>query len=367
VEREAYGDAIAKKLEDATLRSAAMSSLSNLGAAVTERYMDDVIAKCLKDKDSITRQTAATALGAIGPAVLSSPASAAKIVSLLQSEEIGVRCSAALSLGYMGEAAAEKHAAAVAELLSDPQEDSSERHLQVGGGTPRLPPASRRPKCAALIALGMMSAGSFAKECAKALSDDSYEVRLCAIECLSGMGDAGRACSSEVSGCLEDENFYVRMKACECIGSLRAEDAMLTLPDRFDDPSPSVRAAALLALMESTEVLESFSGEIFKCLQDPVPAVKAVTITALSWIGPSAQGYASVVATFLGDQDAGVRSAACDALSRMGARGGAYAEEIEALCHDENPAVANAAAKALEDIGENGAWEEEAGMLADGE
>jgi len=365
---EGYADAVAKKLADERLRSAAMSAIANLGHGVNEKYMDEIITKCLGDKDSITRQTAANALGAIGTAVLQSPASAQKIVALLKSNIVGVRCSAALAFGYMGEAAGTGYSEAVAELLSDSEEDSSELYLQMGGGTPRLPPASRRPKCAALIALGMMSAGTQAKECAKALCDESYEVRLCAIECLSGMGDAGRACSTDIASCLEDENFYVRMKACECIGTLKADDAMLQLSDRFEDTSPSVRVATIYAVMESPDVLEGFVTEIYKCLSDSVPAVKQAAIFAIGYMGLTGQAYASLIATFLNDQDGGVRSAACSSLSGLGQRGAAYWEEIEAMLHnDESPAVRAAAEKALDDIGAGTAWEEEVGAIADGE
>jgi len=282
------------------------------------------------------------------------PQAVQRVVDLLSHAEIGVRCTAALALGYLGDKAA-PYADRVAALLDDTAEDTSEMHLQIGGGSPRSAPTSRLPRCAALVALGMLGAETHAGACAKSLGDDNYEVRLCALECLSHLGDAGRARSTEIAACLEDSTYFVRMKACECIGILKAEDVMTSLPELFEDKAPSVKIAALNALAECPQVAESFSNEVVKCVNDPVPLVKIAAVTLIGALGVTGRCYASVVASLLppgpSEEPAAVRAAACEALGRMGEYGAAFADDV-ALCAEADSASLRSSAEwALEMMG----------------
>mmetsp|Transcript_174845 Transcript_174845/g.560606 ORF Transcript_174845/g.560606 Transcript_174845/m.560606 type:complete len:529 (-) Transcript_174845:43-1629(-) len=335
---------IAAKMDDPQTRHAAIAALGQLGASSCEPYVAGIASKGLTDSDSITRQAAAAAFSGVSAAALGPVM--AQVVDLLGSDHVGVRCTAALALGYMGESAL-PHAAKLVELLSDTSEDMSEMHVQVGG-VYRVFVTARRPKCAALVALGMIGAQGEARSCAKALEDDLYEVRLCALEALSTLGDAARAQSTEIAACLEDPAYFVRVKACQCIGALRAEDVMTSLPELFEDKAPSVKIAALQALMESPRIAESFPSEVFKCISDPVPLVKAAAVSVLGCMGDTGKCYASSIASMLNEQDVRLRCAACDALGKLGDHGAAFADEIELCLHSGVPELEETASLALE-------------------
>lgn len=344
---EECADAVAKKLDDPQVKFAALTGLSTLPPQSVEKYAGDIAAKGLTDKDSLTRQLAATVLGRSADSTLQSATD--KLLQLLKDEHAGVRCTAALTFGQLGSQGL-PHAAAVAALLEDPAEDTSEMHLQIGGGAPRMAPALRRPRCAALIALGAMVASEHARDCAKALGDESYETRLCALECLASMDDAGRKLSAEIAACLEDGTYLVRVKACEVLGALQAEDSMASLPELFDDAAPSVRAAALYALSACPRVAESFSNEVMKCVADAVPAVKVAAIYTIGCMGDVGRCYASVIGSMLSDHDVGVQCASCEALGRLGAYGAAFSDELAALCSSDVAALRDAAGAALAQI-----------------
>jgi HEAT repeat protein len=352
---------IATKLDESEVRYAAISAILNFGASAGTPYVDKIISVCLTDKDSATRQTAASTLGGIAD-----KGSVSKIKELLKSDTVGVRCSAALTLGYMGDAAKDLTDSLV-ELLDDKEEDESELYLSLGGGNMRAPPASRRPKCAAIAALGMIGAESAAGKIADELGDESWEVRMCALDALASMGDAGRSASSKIATCLEDDIFVVRAKACECLGSLKAEDQMSGLVDLFDDKAPSVKVAALNALAEAPEVAMSYSNEVFKCMNDvQSQAVRAAAISCLGSMGETGNSYASIIATMLYDQDAGVRAAAVEALGKLGDYGAAYAEEVAYCLQDDDQDVRYYAAVSLGNMGAEGqAFVGEIQMLCD--
>eukprot|EP00420_Gonyaulax_spinifera_P031011 CAMPEP_0197882400 /NCGR_PEP_ID=MMETSP1439-20131203/9563_1 /TAXON_ID=66791 /ORGANISM="Gonyaulax spinifera, Strain CCMP409" /LENGTH=555 /DNA_ID=CAMNT_0043502055 /DNA_START=90 /DNA_END=1757 /DNA_ORIENTATION=- len=350
---EAQAGEIAKQLGDARIRYAAICALSTLGDGVCEKYLDDIIDKALTDKDCQTRTVAADIIGRIADAVQKSKGPMPKLVALLKHEDVGVKCAAAMALGSMGDKAADQ-AVAIKELLADKTEDTSELYLTIGGGSMRAPPSSRRPQCAALVALGMMGAGAQAEAVADCLSDDQWEVKMCALECLAQMGDAGREHSSKVTACLEDDVFVVRTKACECLGALKAEDGLHNVPELFEDKAPAVRQAALLALSEVPDVAQGYSNEVFKLMGDTVVSVQAAAITCLGSMGETGQSYASIIATKLYEEDPGVRAAACEALGKLGDYGAAFAEEVAASLQDGDPEVRMKAVKALGMMGSDG-------------
>mmetsp|Transcript_17409 Transcript_17409/g.54712 ORF Transcript_17409/g.54712 Transcript_17409/m.54712 type:complete len:568 (+) Transcript_17409:66-1769(+) len=359
---QAQAASIAAKLDDPHVRYAAICSLLSLGEGAVSEHVDAIISKCLSDADSLTRTAAAEALGQVKPetGVKLIP----KVAAYLKDDHAGVRCSAALTLGYMGQWVPE--AEVLKALLDDKAEDKSELSLTIGGGSMRSPPSARRPKCAALVALGMLGVDKLAADCAECLTDDEWEVRMCALECLAQMGDAGREQSSQISTCLEDDVFVVRTKACECLGALKAEDSAHNLPDVFEDRAPSVRAAALMALAETPDVAKEYPNEVFKCMGDQTANVQAAAIVCLGSMGETGQSFASIIATKLYDDDAGVRAAACEALGKLGDHGAAFAEEVAANLSDGAPEVRMKAVRALGAMGQDGApFCNELGFLLD--
>eukprot|EP00440_Ansanella_granifera_P012389 gb/GFBE01013466.1/.p1 GENE.gb/GFBE01013466.1/~~gb/GFBE01013466.1/.p1 ORF type:complete len:547 (+),score=158.08 gb/GFBE01013466.1/:1-1641(+) len=343
---------IAEKLQEPSLRHAAVCALGCLGQSVVEKHIGD-ITQVLQDKDSLTRTAAATTLAIASDAVIKSPAGAARVAGLLTHQDPGIRCTAALCLGKLGQEAS-SYAGDIAVLLKDDAIDDSESYLAVGGGSLRSPATVRRPKCAALASLGLMGAASHAGAICEAFRDKSYEVRLCALDALMQLGDAGRRQAPEVMSLLEDDVYTVRVKACECIAALKAEDVMSSLPDLFEDPSPSVRSAALQALATSPEVAKNYSPEVYKCLGDDYGSVRAEAILALATMGQIGQSYASAIAAELNSEEPCGRAAACQALGMLGDYGAAFAEEVALCQEDQFPMVQLAAAAALHKMGAQG-------------
>merc|ERR1719215_1541525 len=123
-------DGIAKRLEVPATRYAAVTAIADLGERAASRCAEQIARTCLQDKDSMTRSVAASALGNVAYSGTLPQQIVDNLRGLLKSEHVGVRCSAALAFGYMGEQGAE-YAAEVASLLSDKAEDTSEVHLHV--------------------------------------------------------------------------------------------------------------------------------------------------------------------------------------------------------------------------------------------
>jgi len=301
------------------------------------------------DADAQTRQASSAAFSGLPSSVLEPLLP--EVAELLRSQQPELRCAAALALGFVGKAA-QGHVPELVALLQDGSEYAGEMHVQVGGGF-RLPVTARKPKCAALIALGMIGAESEIPKIVKELCDESYEVKLCALEALSSLPNAALAASNDVSFLLEDSHYYVRVKACQCLGVLAAEDAMSSLPELFEDKAPSVRVAALEALATCPSIAESFPAEVAKCLNDPVPQVKAAAVTVLGCMGEMGKCYASLVASLLSDPDPRLQAAACEALGGMGEHGAAFAEEIATCLHSSSHyEVQEAAGAALKRLDE---------------
>ncbi|CAK9082847.1 Endonuclease 8-like 3 [Durusdinium trenchii] len=333
---------IAEKLADPSKRFAAVTALGYLGTETVKRNMSQIVS-CLKDKDSLTRQAAATTLGVASDAVLAG-GDATSIVALLKDPNPGTRCAAALALGKLG---AVSSAAEVAELLGDNAEDASESHLTVGGGALRSAAALRRPKCAALASLGLMKSEKHLPLLSGALRDKSYEVRLSALEALMQVGHAAAKYSTSIMSVMEDDVYLVRLKACQTIAAIGATDVMDNLPDLFQDEAPSVRQAALDALATNSDIGKKYSSQVFKCITDEYGCVRAAAMRCLASMESVGQCYASTIAGELSSQDPESRAAACETLGKLGDYGAAFTEEMEVCQHDEIPMVREAAAHAL--------------------
>jgi len=345
-------DSIGKCLSDDNTRYAAASAFQFLDQSGA-KFIDDLISKCLTDQDIGTRQVAAVAVGNLADAVLASKECIEKLTGLLKDADPAVRCAAALAIGNM-ESKGIQFADAVAELLYDDQEDRSWLYLQMGGGAGRAIASSRLPKVAALIALGQMECQDKAGDIAAKLSDDSWEVKLVAMDSLSQLGEAGRDHSAAIGGALDDDMMPVRARACDIIGVMKAEEQAPQLAEKLEDLAPTVRTAALVALAEFPDVASSYSAEVFSMLKDPISGVRAAAITCMGGMGEVGQSYASVIGTQLFEEDMDMRAAACEALGKLGDYGAAFAEEVASCLQDPAPPVRVAAAKALSMMGPEG-------------
>jgi len=339
---------IAKKLSGADTKCAACNALSTLGGEAVAPNVEAIVKNCLPAEDMLTRQEALAALGKAPEAALKATSS---ISGLLTNGSPAVRAAATLCLGNMGEKAAEQ-APAVTKLLADENEDETWIPLQVGGGSTREPMAMRKPKCAALVALGAMKAAAYINDIVGLLGDADWEVRFCAVEALGVIGEPAKEVAGKVADLMDDDTYPVRAKACFAIGQLKADDQADKLSEMLADKGQVVRAEAVAALGKMGEAGNQYTGDMAKLLSDISQNVRSAACGALAELGESGRPYASVVAKLLSDPDYNVCADACTALSKMGAYGAAFAEDVASLLTSPYPPLRAAAASALGRMGE---------------
>mmetsp|Transcript_160491 Transcript_160491/g.389830 ORF Transcript_160491/g.389830 Transcript_160491/m.389830 type:complete len:548 (+) Transcript_160491:58-1701(+) len=342
---------IAAKLSSEGTRFSAITALAALGEEACKPVVGDIVAKCLSDGDS---QTRAEAIGILAKLPEETLSSAGKIKELLKDKNPAVRAAAALSLGNCG-GKASSHASDVAALLKDDDEDLAWLPLQIGGGSTREPMAMRKPKCAALVALGAMKAEAEMSQVGEFLSDGDWEVRFCAVEALGIMGPAAKDLADKVGALLDDDTYPVRAKACFAVGSIGAEDLVDRLSEMLQDATQSVRSEAAAALGMMGEAAVQYTHELAKMLSDPSSPVRGAAAGALGNLGDGGKPYASIVASLLYDTDHLVVASACSALGKMDAYGAAFAEDVAWFLEYPVPAVRAAAALALASMGSEGA------------
>jgi HEAT repeat protein len=336
-----------KCLTDAGTKNSALAALEKMGSKAPGAVIGPLVA-CLGEADCTTRAAAVAAVGAVGAKVFESKEGLGKLTDLLKSDSAGARAAAAQVFALGGKA---EHAEAVSALLADEDEDESCLVMQVGLASRRFPSALRRPKCAALSALGKIGEESYASKISEALTDSNWEVRLAAAEALGLMGTKAKGEASALMGVLEDDAYVVRAMACSALAELKDESAVPRLIECFEDSSYSVRAAAVTALGQMGEAAEEYTHDVFKLLNDSVGFVKGAAAKTLSKLGDQGANYAGVVATLLYDDDPDLRVAVLEALAGMGNEGAMLADEISEMVDDPVPAVKQAAVAALETMG----------------
>jgi HEAT repeat protein len=327
-----FSDDIAAKMKDSKTRCAAVSALLELGVHKAG------IVECLSDDDYGTRLAAVDALCKKGKS------SASEVSQVLKHQKPAAKCAACLALGGMGLDGA-RYADEIAALFTNSEEDTSWLAAAVGGGAHRPPAAMRKPRCAAIRAIGMLGDESLALKISDLATHADWEVRLAAAEALGHLGDAARDMSGVLSVCLDDDTYPVRAKAVEALGRLGVETRRL--PDMLNDKAQIVRIAALKVVETLGESGRIYSAEVAALLNDPLNSVKAAAARALAEMGDSCQCFASVIASFLNEEDPLLRLAALEVLPKLGSYGAAFKEDMEALMQDTYPPVAEAAAKAV--------------------
>lgn len=358
-----HTDAIAAKLGNSRTRHAALEAMYTIGEEAIGKYIDVIVSDCLGDPDYETRQLAITSIACTTEtAVVKGSGVVEKIVDMLQSQEAYVRASAALALGQLGEQTFDK-AENIVKLLQDDETDTNGLALQIGGCS-RRNPILIKPRCAAIIALGMMGREwvkqneniewDHMKSLTGMLEEEDWEVRSCALDALLMLGEKGEIDGSKVSPLLEDEVYLNRAKACNVLGMAKASETMDSIMDLFEDGHHNVRAAALLAASATGEDCgEEVAPKICKFLKEDSADVRAAAVRALGQFGDFGRCYAGVFAELLQtDPDDNVRCEILEALGNFGPHGAAFIEEIADCLNDYCPQVRVAAVKALGQMGE---------------
>lgn len=350
---------IAEQLELTRVRPAALEGLIALGATSVGKHAK-AIAKCLSDPDLQTRHLAISALAIVEDADASVVDA---VVEQTKSQGAGARAAAALALGRLGSAAALKQAQALADLLQDDGDDVSWKVHQVGGGIVRPHPSLKKPRCAALLGLGMLGkvyaesnddTWELSKQIGSQLQEEDWEVRHCALEGVCLMGEKAGVDTEPILDLLDDDVYLIRAKALDALGIMKANDMADQMSDLLADSTPSVRAAACSAIGRLGEDGGDLAPKLYKRLvKDGANIVRAAAAEALGHMGEYGRAYAGIIASMLqeGEPDYGVRCAMLSALGEFGPYGAAFAEEVADYLHDAAPPVRAAAARALGNMG----------------
>jgi len=293
--------------------------------------------------ESLSNEDVGTRLAAVD-ALSKKGSYAADVCKVLKHSSVAARSAACLALGSMGLDGAQ-YVDDIAALMNDEAEDSSWMALAMGGGARRPPAAMRKPRVAAIRAIGTLGDESFASKIADYTSDSDWEVRLAAAEALGHLGDGARDMSGILTACLNDGTYPVRAKAIEALGRLGVEASQL--PDMLNDKCQTVRIETLKVMAGMGESGQKYAAEVAALLSDALNCVKVAAARALAEMGESCQCYASVIASFLLDEDPALRLVAVEVLPKMGSYGAVFKDDIASLEQDPYPPVQEAATKAF--------------------
>jgi len=350
---------VAEKLDEPRSRLQALYALGSMGEEGS-KFSEKVI-DCITDDDAEVRLAAAQQAGQMAAAVKDSGTAWGKLSGLTANSDGYVRCAAALAVGYMGEHGADL-CDSLKDLLSDDFADAGVNALTVGGCRSRMPPSTRKAKCAGAAGLGLVAQSGaevavdvYASEVASLLNDEDWEVRMVACESLAMMGEKAKDQATKLSAIFDDEKYAVRAKAAHACGKLKDADVASGLADLIADSCPSVVEEAMLALAELGDDGAEYIEKIFEKINAYSPTVRAAAITSLGKIGEKGHFYAGAVAQRLMEYEAPfVRVAAIEALGNMEDHGAVYAEVVADFLQDQLPQVRAAAAASLGKMGPEG-------------
>lgn len=342
---EEHTQSIAAKLEQDETRLAAAAALAKLPPGSAKPFVKDIVSKALGDGDPQVREAAVEVLSKADAEVFEE--CQGPLTELLKHKHPGVRACAALCFAHFG-AKALPAAGEIAQLLTDAEEDLSWLPLHLGGTRRREPAERRKPRCAAVLALGAMCSQEHGAAVQELLDEGDWEVRFCTLEALAGYSSSDADLIERIAALLDDDTYAVRAKACFLLGKVQATNQADRLSEMLTDKSQAVRREAVTALGTFGSAAATYAYEV-ACLllSDPSGKVRSAAAKALGALGESGRPYASAVAMQLSDVDAETRSEACLALGQMGQYGLAFAEELENVMQDHliHPPEVKASAK----------------------
>ncbi len=316
------------------------------------RYQHVFLSAVLGDVDPGVRSSAALVLGQIGD-----PAAFDVLVQALGDADSGVQQAAVQALGGLGNPAAIDP---LAEMLE--ADDAGVRGAAVkalaGFNTGRayaaisgaLDDEDASVRGAALKALTGPQAAEFVTEIAPLLQDEDDTNRLFAVLALEGLGPEAVEALPALISALEDSDRTVRQWAASAIGSIGhpSDEALAALTRTLTtDEERVVRAncARALGSLRDPRAIEA----LIQALDDDADLVRRSAASAIGYIGyPLDEAIAALVKTLTTDEERDVRASCADALGNLGDPR-ALEALIQALDDDEN--VRLAAVDALRKLG----------------
>jgi len=341
-----------KKLNDSRTCLSALKALVLMEEQAFVSSLEDVVTLGLASKDASYRAQAVQIVGNLAEAAVLPPVMDKIQASCLKSEDAGVRAAGALALAALGPTCAESKDVLL-DFFSDIAEDNLNLPLVLGTVATRPTAAVRKPKCAALYAIGKIKSVTpeLLSKIGDCLNDKDWEVRLGAVETVSCLGRKAQRLVPLVATLVTDVAHPVRAKALLCLGTSKGEDYCESIVEAMQDPIPSVREAAATALSTLGMSAIDSAPEVFKLFNDRASSVRATAIRCVASMGDVGSSYAPVIATMMNEEDLLVRIAAIEALGSMGEDGAAFAEDISEHLYVGVPAECAAAQMTLAKLG----------------
>lgn len=265
----------ATRVKDAETRASCLVALADYGPAA--RGAVPVVAKYLRAKTPLVRETAAATLAAIGP---ESRGATGELARLLGDDHPLVRAAAAAALAAIGPDA-RNATAALARLLTDAD-------AMVRGGAAR-----------ALAAIGPEAAAATGAIVVALAREADGDVALGLVDACGEIGPAAIPAAPTLVGLLENADAEMREAAASALGGLgvaAAPTAAAPLEKLLDDADPFVRVAAAGARIRLERRGPRERGVLATALRADDEDLQAAAAEVIGDWGDGASGFAAELA-----------------------------------------------------------------------
>lgn len=348
----------ALKRWDADVRLGFRQKIGLVNAARALRRID-LLTEALRDENSAVRQTAAGAIGRIGP---EAKAAIPALIEALQDKDRSVQQNAMFALERMGSEAR----AAVPALIEVLKDMRSDVHRLYGGDLVDFGAVSRERAAFILGQIGP-DAKTAIPALIKAQRDPDRRVREAATRALEKiqpqnttrsdstiqnlddfrrLGPEAAEAFSQLIPALRDDDASAQRDAFRTLKNL-GEEAVPALSEALKDERADVRRAAALALAGIGPPAKTAVPALVKALQDESFQVRASAAAALARIGPSAKAAVPALVKALEDESVDVRRASAAALGQIGSGAKAAIPALIEALSDEDEIVRVMAVGAL--------------------
>ncbi len=185
-------------------------------------------------------------------------------------------------------------------------------------GVLQQPPERRGPVLTASLLADMGQPAVPA--CIRALRDDDWRIRYCAVEALRQMDPVPTQATPALIQAMKDENSDVRSSAAGALGGIgrAAAPAVPALIDALSDKESAVRGLAARALGGIGQEAKPGVRALMRGVKDKEWFARREAVQALGKMGPVAKEAGPVLEGALKDEDEAVRCAAAWALAKLG-------------------------------------------------
>ena len=344
---------------DSYVRQSAAEALGEIGPQAGAA-VPALIRALLSDANTGVRITAAEALEKLGPVAKESVPSLMR--ALRGSEHYAIRINAARALADLGVQSAEVVAALITGLDSRLgaywNKRAAETLRKIGpeskkAGFDLLMASSdsgvRNRTLSVIREIGLES-NAEVLALSNALNDNHVDMRITVVQTLAQVDPMIQVPVPVFIKALGDSDSRVRLAACQALGKRipTAKQAVPALIKAFEDSNRFVRYSAVSVLGQIGPEAKEAVPALMQALDDNDVRIRYWACEALGKIGPSASKAAPTLVKTMGDQDDRVRAQAIKAIGRVKAPPELVGPALTAALDDPKPEIRKEALSALE-------------------